>query len=131
MITRNKNKNVKKEVISESGLCSTDRTVRSHHGTPMTVQGWAIDKSQAFLDESSIKCLLCSPLTETSLSKVQTCPAGLVAEVKEEVNPEVEPRDKAKNNQGSFKTKHSSNQQNKKARKRPSKVLGRVSFACI
>ena len=130
MITRNKNKNVKKEVISESGLCSTDRTVRSHHGTPMTVQGWSIDKSQAFLDESSIKCLLYSPLTETSLSKVQTGPAGLVTEVKEEVNPEVEPRD-PKNNQGSSKTKHSSNQQNKKARKRPSKVLGRVSFACI
>merc|ERR1711953_449808 len=82
MITRNKNKNVKKEVISES---------------------------------------------ETSLSKVQTYPAGLVAEVKEEVNPEVEPRDKAKNNQGSSKTNHSSNQQNKKARKRPSKVLEKIN----
>lgn len=52
-------------------------------------------------------------------------------EVKKEAKPEVEPRDKTKNIQGSFKRKQLSNQQNKKARKRPSKVLGRVSFAFI
>ena len=72
-----------------------------------------------------------NPSTETTLSKVQTCPTGLVAKVKQGVEPKVEPRVKSSNNQRSSKRKPPSKRQNKKTLKRPSKVQGRVPFVLI
>ena len=125
MITRNKAKNVKKELIPESGFFST-------------VLGRFEDSFQAFLDELSLKCLLCTPLTENSAEvKKESGPEVAQAEpevarvgpVEQEVKPKVEPGDKQRNNQGSSKRKLS--QQDKKIQKRPSRVLARVSFVCI
>ena len=125
MITRNKAKYAKKELISESGFFST-------------VLGRFEDSLQAFLDELSLKCLLCTPLTENSAEvKKESEPDVAQAEpevaqvgpVEQEVKPKVEPGDKPRNNQGSFKGKLS--QQDKKIQKRPSRVLARVSFVCI
>ena len=127
MITRNKAKNVKKELIPESGFFST-------------VLGRFQDRSQVFLDALSIKCLLCTPLTENSAEvKKESEPEVAQAEpevarvgpVEQEVKPKVEQGDKPRNNQGSSKRKLSSKQQDKKTQKRPSNVLARVLFACI
>ena len=122
MITRNKAKNVKKDLIPETGFFTT-------------VLGRFEDSFQAFLDEFSLKCLLCTPLTENSAEvKKESEPEVAQAEpevapFEQEVEPKVEPGDKPRNNQGSSKRKLS--QQDKKIQKRPSRVLARVSFVCI